>query len=444
MNSPQAETSKGLILVVDDSQVTRYRITNFFREINYETVEAADGLEAIAEFDKRKPDIVLMDIHMPNMDGLSACKNIKQKAKAKYVPVIMITTLDQEGLVDQAFEYGAIDYITKPIHWPVLRNRVEYLLRAKRAEAELFEEKEAAHATLRSIGDAVITTDSLCKIKALNPAAERLTGWQQEDAREQDLQSIYNVIDEETREPVKRQKEACKSEDPLVLNNNILIKRDGQEVAVQETDTPLHDRDGKIIGAVLIFRDVTKQREYEKAISYQASHDELTGLINRREFENRCQRALDISINGEKEEHALMFMDLDKFKVINDTCGHASGDTVLKEISQLMLLNTRSRDSLARIGGDEFALLLENCKLFDAMKVAEKIRRSIANYKYNWNEEVFNVGVSVGITTITDRSDSLHQILHCADTACYKAKNAGRNCVKVYDEIEDAAAVVNI
>lgn len=425
----QASPSK--LLVVDDSMVTRYRLSQFFTELGYTLFEAGDGLEAIAAFEAHQPDLILMDIHMPNMDGLTACKQIKMLEHSQSVPILMITTLDQEELIDQAFQYGALDYITKPIHWPVLRNRVEYLLRAKKAEAELFEEKEMAHATLRSIGDAVITTDAEGKVKDINPAAEKATGWLQEEAVGRALEEIYYVVDENTREPSSFRVK-CSENNQFIANCNMLILRDGNEIAVQETATPIHDLDSNIVGSVLVFRDVTRQREQAKQISYQATHDALTGLINRREFETRCQKSLESAICGE-EEHAMMYMDLDKFKIINDTCGHASGDTVLKEIANLMLNKTRARDHLARLGGDEFSILLENCKLFDAMKVAEKVRRAIQNYQFKWQQQTYSLGVSIGIKTISIKDNDMEKIMHSADEACYEAKNAGRNCIKVYE-----------
>lgn len=420
------------LLIVDDSAVTRYRLRKFFTDLGYELEEACDGMEAIETLKKYRPDLILMDIHMPHMDGLTACAKIKKVHGSRQVPIIMITTLDQEELIDQAFELGAVDYITKPIHWPVLRNRVDYLLRAKKAETALFEEKETAQATLKSIGDAVITTAADGKVKCLNPVAETMTGWLEADAYGHLLSDIYLVVDEQSRKPAVDIIDRCLRGDKIILDDNLLLRKNNIEIALQETATPIHNTEGKVIGAVLVFRDVSIQRKQAKEMSYQASHDVLTGLINRREFEIRAERSLS-NLQAEDSEHALMFMDLDKFKIINDTCGHAAGDDVLKQITQLMLTKIRDRDGLARLGGDEFALLLENCRLFNALKVAEKIRRGIQDYKYIWEGKSFSLGVSIGITRIGKDNKVLADVLSSADAACYDAKSAGRNCVRVAD-----------
>ncbi len=418
------------LLIVDDSPVTRYKLRQFFEELDYHVEEAGNGAEAYTLFSECKPDLVLMDLHMPVMDGLTAYKKIKSYHFAQHTPVIIITTVDEERLIDKAFEIGVVDYITKPIHWAVLKNRVDYLLRAKQAESQLFEEKEFAQATLKSIGDAVIITSANSHIQSLNPAAEKLTGWLNEEAQNKHLNQVFKLILESSRTPVTNIIEQTLDKHQHTQQEHMLIRQDNEIIDIEETITPIHDRESNIIGFVIVFRDVSAQREKARRMHYHASHDALTGLINRREFERRAQRSI-LSAQQHDTQHALMFMDLDKFKHINDTCGHASGDEVLRQITTLMQTHIRKRDNLARLGGDEFALLLENCNLNNAKRIAEHIRKSVENYQLIWQGQSFRVGVSIGITMINQNSISLESVVNLADTACYAAKNAGRNCIRV-------------
>jgi diguanylate cyclase (GGDEF)-like protein/PAS domain S-box-containing protein len=307
------------------------------------------------------------------------------------------------------------------------------LIERRRTEEALFQEKERAQVTLECIGDAVITTDAARNIEYLNPIAAQLTGWSAAEAQGQPLQQVFNIINETSREPVESPVARCLREGSSIglANHSILVRRDGSELAVADTASPIHDREGKVTGAVMVFRDVTQARTLAQQLAHQATHDALTGLTNRRDFEQRLERAL-ANARADGAEHVLCYLDLDRFKVINDTCGHAAGDQLLRQLSAMLLEQMRSRDTLARLGGDEFGLLLEHCPLEQAWRIAEELLQTVQQFKFVWEGKIHSVGVSIGVVPITAASESLSAVLRAADMACYTAKGKGRNRVYVY------------
>ena len=304
----------------------------------------------------------------------------------------------------------------------------------KRAEQAMFAEKERAQVTLQSIGDAVISTDADGRIEYINPVAENLTAWRLEEARSRPIGEVLTLVDELTREPI---------DNPLLCvlgrarsngatEHAVLITRGGHEVAIQETAAPICDRQGKVIGAVMVFHDVTRERRLKRALSYQASHDALTGLINRREFDNRLRAAVPAAQRGEAT-HALLYIDLDQFKVVNDTCGHPAGDRLLRDITGLLQSRVRASDTIARLGGDEFGVLLESCTVEQATRIAEGVRQSIRDYRFTWGAVTLSIGASVGVVQIRADTESVASLMSAADIACYAAKDEGRNRIHLYE-----------
>jgi diguanylate cyclase (GGDEF)-like protein/PAS domain S-box-containing protein len=304
----------------------------------------------------------------------------------------------------------------------------------KRAETAIFEEKEKAQVTLQSIGDAVITTDAEGRIEYLNPVAEELTGWESAEARGRMLREVFNILNEVTREPLEDPVTRALREGCLigVTDQTVLVNRRGQEIAIQDSAAPIRDRSGKIIGVVMVFHDVSKERRLRRALAYQASHDALTGLINRREFENRLNEALLTARSNEGTTHVLLYLDLDQFKLVNDTCGHQAGDRLLKQITGILQTRIRSSDTLARLGGDEFGVLLQDCTAETAAKIADNLRQAIREYRFEWEDGAINVGASIGMVEINAASESIASVLSAADVACYAAKDSGRNRVHIY------------
>ncbi|HTX05347.1 MAG TPA: EAL domain-containing protein [Steroidobacteraceae bacterium] len=304
----------------------------------------------------------------------------------------------------------------------------------KRAEQAIFAEKERAQVTLQSIGDAVISTDADGRIEYINPVAESLTAWTLEEARGRPIGEVLSLVNEITREPI---------ENPLLCvlggaettspaDHSVLLTRSGHEVAIQESAAPICDRQGRVIGAVIVFHDVTKERRLKRALSYQASHDALTGLINRREFDNRLHATVLSAQRGEGT-YALLYIDLDQFKVVNDTCGHQAGDRLLRDVTGLLQSRVRASDTIARLGGDEFGVLLEGCTVEQSTRIAEGVRQSIRDYRFVWGASTLSVGASVGVVQITAETQSVANVMSAADIACYAAKDEGRNRVHLYE-----------
>jgi diguanylate cyclase (GGDEF)-like protein/PAS domain S-box-containing protein len=304
----------------------------------------------------------------------------------------------------------------------------------KRAEQAIHAEKDRALVTLQSIGDAVITTDAAGQIDYLNPVAERLTGWTLHEARGRAIGDVLQLIDESTRKPVAYtlDRVLIAGETSIPSDRNVLVNRRGEELAIQETASPIRNREGAAIGAVIVFGDVTKERRLKRALSYQASHDALTGLINRREFDVRLETAVIAAQRGEAE-YVLLYVDLDQFKVVNDTCGHSAGDRLLRDITSLLQTRVRASDTIARLGGDEFGMLLERCSLEQAERVADSIRQAIHSYRFLWGANSLSVGASIGVVRIARDTTSAASVLSAADIACYAAKDGGRNRVQIYE-----------
>jgi len=303
----------------------------------------------------------------------------------------------------------------------------------KRAEQAIFAEKERAQVTLQSIGDAVISTDAEGRIEYINPVAERLTAWSLAEARGQPIGTVLRLVNELTREPVESSLTGALGRGGVggPTDHSALITRTGNEVAIQESAAPICDRAGRVMGAVMVFHDVTKERRLKRALAWQAGHDALTGLINRREFDNRLQAALLSAQRGEGS-YALLYIDLDQFKVVNDTYGHQAGDRLLRDVTGLLQSRVRASDTIARLGGDEFGVLLEGCTLEQACRIAEAARQAIRDFRFNWGSSTMSVGASIGIVEICAETENVAHVMSAADIACYAAKDAGRNRIHVY------------
>jgi len=295
-------------------------------------------------------------------------------------------------------------------------------------EEALFREKESAQITLQSIGDGVITTDSRSHVEYVNPVAEELTGWKVDDASGRPIDEIFRGFHEETCEPLENPLAVSIRRDRSIksVRPTLLIRRDGNELYIESTASPIRDGKGIVTGGVLVFHDVSESRELNRRLSYHASHDILTGLVNRREFENRLERALK-SAKARETSYALCYLDLDQFKIVNDSCGHSAGGALLKS-------KIRWRDTLARLGGDEFGVLLESCSLDEAMQTAEALRVAIGEYKFMWDDRSFRLGVSIGVVPISADNEDVAALLSAADSACAAAKEAGRNRIHSFQE----------
>ncbi len=327
-------------------------------------------------------------------------------------------------------EFG---YLAKFIN-QALNSILEQRQEIETSRKALYEEKMQAEITLHSIMDGVITTDAENVIRYINPVAERLLGVDCNQATGQSLDDVIHLVHEDTGEHLPPPTVAClgNRQVEVLEGHAALMRRDGKEILIEATASPMRSDEGDIIGAVMVLQDVSHERKLSRQLSYQASHDMLTGLYNRRMFEEQLDAAL-LNVRTEDRHHALCYVDLDQFKVVNDTCGHVAGDELLRQLGELLRGCIREGDVLARLGGDEFGLLLQNCELAQATRVADKIRQAVKDFRFAWQDKSFEVGASIGVVGISMDNMDMANILSSADMACYAAKDMGRNRVHVYE-----------
>ena len=306
----------------------------------------------------------------------------------------------------------------------------------KRAETRIFEEKERAQVTLQSIGDGVITTDAEGRVDYINPVAQDLTGYDMRSVRDRPVTEIMTIVNQHTRATVENPVTRCLQEERVITleEHSVLINRNSEEIPIQDSAAPIRDRIGNVVGSVMVFHDVSKETRLFRQLSYQASHDSLTNLINRSEFENRMIAALRALRSDPEQTHALLYLDLDQFKVVNDTFGHIAGDALLKCVAELIHTKIRSTDILARLGGDEFGILLERCSESRAIEVAESIRHALEDFRFEWKESFTSIRCSIGVVIVSGETDEVASLMSSADVACYSAKDKGRNQVHLYKD----------
>jgi diguanylate cyclase (GGDEF)-like protein/PAS domain S-box-containing protein len=313
----------------------------------------------------------------------------------------------------------------------LLRTR-KLLNQRQRADHALESEKLRAQVTLAAIGDAVISLDRQGLIAYMNPTAEQLTGCRVEQARGQAFDALFSIVDEQpgaASEPLLQALLAGNSRS-ICDHSKLIVRPDGSAVAVNLVGTPILS-EGRVSGAVMVLHDMTRERQFVASLSWQASHDALTGLVNRREFEYRLAQLLE-RLQHEHRRHALMYLDLDQFKLVNDTSGHAAGDELLRQVCGELQHHLREGDTLARLGGDEFGIILENCSAEASERIAEALRKSVQDLRFVWGGRPFAISVSIGLVQISEGHSSLESLLRTADMACYSAKEKGRNRVHAY------------
>lgn len=308
-------------------------------------------------------------------------------------------------------------------------------------EQELYSEKERLEVTLMSIGDGVITTDKDGLVTYLNPVAENLTGWSNHAAQGFHIEKVFKIYHETTMEAAENPalKSMATQKITLLANHTVLLNRAGEQISIEDSGAPIVNKSGDIIGAVLVFHDATEARQLRKRLTWQAQHDALTQLANRQAFEIKLDDLISTNLNSTESKHCLIYIDLDQFKIVNDTVGHAAGDELLKQIATILQKQIRDSDLLARIGGDEFAIVLENCSTAKAEQIAEKVRQAVQNHRFAWNDRIFDIGTSIGIAQMKGIINKAN-VMSQADVACYIAKEQGRNRVHIFKEDDQVLA----
>jgi diguanylate cyclase (GGDEF)-like protein/PAS domain S-box-containing protein len=312
----------------------------------------------------------------------------------------------------------------------------------KSMEASLGRGKVQARITLESIGEGVITTDTAGVIDYMNAAAEQLTGASRSQGLGKRLLELIALVDETDKESLGDPVQKCLNEKKRVSlgrRASLLSKQSDKEFSIELTASPIRSSEGSVAGCVIIFHDVTEIRGLTRQMSYQASHDALTGLVNRAEFERRLETALK-SARSSDAGHVVCYLDLDRFKAVNDSSGHLAGDNLLREIAGLLKEKVRDSDTVARLGGDEFALLLAGCPLDKGRQIADDVCQSISSYRFVWHDQIFDIGVSIGLVEIGHESGSAETVVGAADSACYVAKQQGRGRVHIYSARDEVLA----
>ena len=471
LHSVSADASVGRRLQLadeDDLGELATTINRLFDAIGERDEEIQDKDKLFAEFARTLPEVVLVhderillaNDSAANLVGLKPDqiegRDVADLVKPAYRALFRKTMADRLAgeSAPRRLEIQLIDGAERGLWVEAQSSIIEYrgnqailtiardVSYRKSLEVSLSRSKRQAQYTLESISEGVITTDNQGRIDYLNRAAESMTGANRDNAAGHKIGELFSLIDEADRRPLGDPVERCLSMRRRVNMGRraLLVSGDGEhEHSVEITASPVRGPGNSISGTVVVFHDVSEIRGLTRQMSYQATHDALTGLINRREFERRLQEALD-SAHAEEGVHIIFYMDLDRFKAVNDSCGHLAGDNMLREVAALIKDQVRDSDFVGRLGGDEFGTLLIGCPLDKARQIATDICNAVADYRFVWQDKIFNIGISIGLVEITHASAALQDIMSAADSACYVAKQRGRGQVHVYSARDEAIA----
>jgi diguanylate cyclase (GGDEF)-like protein/PAS domain S-box-containing protein len=424
----------------DDAELIRRALANTrFGPSQIEWVQnLSDGLERLT---KGGIGAVLADLSLPDSHGIETLD--KLLLAAPRVPILALSGLDDQDIASQTVQHGAQDYLPKNhLDSYTLSRAVRAMIDRKTAEDALFIEKERAQVTLNSIGDAVLCTDSAGNVTYLNMVAEKMTGWSREEASGRPLVDVFRIIDGVTRQPAQNPMDVAVAKDKTVglTANCILIRRDGHEFAIEDSAAPIHDRDGHGTGAVIVFHDVSVARSMSLQMTHSAQHDFLTDLPNRMLLNDRLTHAI-ASARRYQTKLAVLFLDLDGFKLVNDSLGHAIGDKLLKAMGERLLAVVRKSDTVSRQGGDEFVIVLSSIRRpEDAIpSVTKIIAAMIAPHSIDLQD--FHVSVSIGISIYPDDGADAGALIQNADNAMYHAKEHGSNSYRFFKEDMNVQAV---
>jgi diguanylate cyclase (GGDEF)-like protein/PAS domain S-box-containing protein len=439
------QENRPVALIVDDDPAQRLLLQEALIQAGLTVNEAGDGAEALTLFERLSPDLVIMDIKMPVMDGLEACSRIRQLPEGKYVPIVLITGLDDHESIKQAFDADATDFITKPVNWPILNHRVHYLLKASEAfsalhqsETRLFDAQRIAalgNWEWDIVNNKLHWSNQIYQIFGLQPQEFEAT-------YEAFLNSVHPDDKEYVAESVNR---ALNDHEPYSIDHRIVLP-DGSERTVHEQAEVILSKDGEPIRMQGAVQDITQRKMAEEQILHLAYYDTLTGLPNRMHFKEHANRTLDLARN-DGTKVALMFLDLDEFKRVNDTLGHDIGDDLLKTIAQNLTEGLRTSDSVAkvepltssattlsRLGGDEFTILLGGFANGEQVAhVAQRVLDHLCRPVVVRDQEFFITG-SIGIAVYPDDGEDVDTLQKHADIAMYQAKNHGKNGFQFYSE----------
>jgi diguanylate cyclase (GGDEF)-like protein/PAS domain S-box-containing protein len=445
-NKPQASFCMShypAVLVVDDQQSNLVAMEAVFDGEPVELVKATSGQEALKLLLQREFALVLLDVQMPDLDGFEVAEIMRSNARTDHIPIIFLTAISKEQrYIFRGYETGAVDYLFKPIDPVILRSKVRVFLDLDRKNRSLREnlrllqqERDHNQMLLHSLGEGLLGVTPSGNVFYANPAAEKMLGCSLHEligARLTDIFVLFDAEGGQTDWPLKELLEACARGESL-QRDDLFLRRDEKEVAIEIMANPLHPQadNNMSAGVVVVFRDVSSRRHREQVLERKSQIDSLTGLFNRAEFDFLLRSRI-AEVNRSKSSVAVLYIDLDRFKEVNDTRGHHVGDEVLKAAAKRLRDSAREADLVARLGGDEFAMVLESREPRRAASlVSGKILQAFARVSDIEGSKI-QVGSSIGIAIYPDDSTDPDELVKCADKAMYQAKASGRSNYRFY------------
>ncbi len=427
------EKKTPVILVADDSNMERINLRDFLKFEGYEVVEAQNGVEAVALFKSMKPDVVLLDLVMPEMDGITACERMKSTNGGRGTAVLMMSALGDEASVNRAYAAGATDYIHKPVNQAVLKQRLRQVIAAQETAKELVHNTAFSDSVINHASEGIITIDADNRIRYLNPAIVKLFKFREADLIGADLAMILPAFRVEDNQCLRSGDSI--QEAPVEFEG---VDSAGAPVPIEMTVCGFFVEEHCYY--TLTIRDITARKNYEEKIQYQAFYDSLTGLPNRAFLKERVSFEISRARRSDTK-FALMYLDLDRFKLINDTLGHDTGDLLLQEIAKRLKQSIRSDDLVARMGGDEFVILLPGLFHTELVgKIATKILDTVKQPMIIEGNRL-NLSISIGITIFPDDAQDYEMLLTYADIAMYRAKENGKDTFQAFTQELNAKAM---
>lgn len=431
------------ILVVDDQTSNLIALEAVFDGEPVDLVKASSGQEALRLLLQREFALVLLDVQMPDLDGFEVAEIMRSNSRTENVPIIFLTAINKEQrYIFRGYETGAVDYLSKPVEPEILRSKVRVFLELDRKNHNLREslrllqqERDHNQMLLRSLGEGLLGITQSGNVFYANPSAEQMLGRPLHEligSRLTDIFVLFDEAGEQTDWALTDLLNACSRGESL-QRDDLFLRRDNEEVAVEISANPLEPvgQGGNSHGVVVVFRDVSSRRHREKVLVQKSQLDSLTGLYNRAEFETLLRSRI-ADANRNQSSVAVLYLDLDRFKAINDTSGHHVGDLVLKEAASRLKDSARESDLVARLGGDEFVMALSsNEPRRAASLVSGKILQSFARVSDIEGSKI-QIGTSIGIAIYPDDSTHPDELVKCADKAMYQAKSSGRGNCRYY------------
>ena len=450
-NVAATETNTDIhILLVDDSNTARVKFRKLLESGGYQ-VDTADGAsEALEKVAQHQYDIAIVDYFMPHMTGDQLCKKLRDHPASHNTLTAILTSTYHDKVISDSLAAGAVECMFKNEANALFMARIAAMSRTIQITKHIEQDKQQFEGILSSVGDGVYGVDEQGLITFVNPAALELLGYNSAThlIGKTPTETFHRICETVTDQETSEETEICFLHQ--AINEGLETREaastftctDGKTIQVEMTVFPLHI-DGKRKGAVAAFRDVSVRKLLEEELKWQANHDQLTRLFNRKYFED----ALELEVNRlqrSEEKSALLYLDLDRFKYINDTIGHAAGDQLLIEISQQLQSRLRQADLLARLGGDEFAILMHNITDDTLFSVADEFRQLLEAYNFSYDSRTYKINGSIGVAIIDKQSQSPGEVLANADIACHISKGKGRNQTHVYDQTTDEKASMDI